>query len=457
MVDTPESEHGEDSGTGSEGDASVLDNNRENGSKSVDMSIFDKYGEGEIFDDPDTLRDSYTPEEVNFRDDQEARLYQRLKGLIEGSSPKNAFLEGPNGTGKTLMTKRMTRTFQHHPDVDDLRVVTVNCSQCTSEVDVAKAAANQILPMGKEVPSSGLSSTAYLKRLFDAIDDISESTLLLVLDDVTRVDSLNTILYEVSREGHEGTMLNETDVAVFVTANEMSFYENLREDVYSSLKGKAIIEFDQYEQHELRQILQQRANIAFVDGAISEGEIRYAASLAAKKQGDARYGLDILEEAGERAELENATTVTDDHIEVAREEIDRARLSSKMMEYGIRTELLIATIAMLDMKDDLVDSTTTNQPVTTTAIQTFHEELCNSFGMSSYAENTYYKKFPSLVRHGLIRTQRLRDAPAKTYETVYPTERYIEVLSDELKTQLFNSEYGVLDADDFDNISTDPI
>jgi uncharacterized protein YdhG (YjbR/CyaY superfamily) len=73
--------------------------------------------------------------------------------------------------------------------------------------------------------------------------------------------------------------------------------------------------------------------------------------------------------------------------------------------------------------------------------------------MNSYAENTYYKKFPAFVRHGLIRTQRLTDVAAKTYETVYPQKRYIEVLSDELKTQLFNPDYGVLDTDDFDKIS----
>lgn len=438
-------ESGEDTAVSESTESSVLDSDRDDEDVAGSgVDLFEKYGESEIFDDPDSLQDTYKPDEIRFRDDQEKELFHRIKRIKDGQKPKNAFLKGPNGTGKTLLTDHITQAVLSHPNVDDLRLVNVNCSHCKSEVDVCKAIANQILPLGEEVPSSGLSDQEYLKRLFAAIEDVSESTVLLVLDDVTRVDSLNDILYEVCRGGHHGMLLDETDVSVIVTANRMSFYDNLRDDVYSSLSGKGVIKFSPYEQPELREILQQRAEIAFLDGSISEGEIRFAASLAAKKQGDARYGLDILEQAGEIAEMENATTVTEEHISEARKKIDTGRLSSKLLEYNLSTELLIAVIAILDMDSD--------RSATTTQIQSLHKDLCDRFGMNAYVKNTYYKKYPHLVRHGLIRTQRMNDKSAKAYETVYPAERYIEAVSDELKRQLFHEEYGELDPTEFENI-----
>jgi uncharacterized protein YdhG (YjbR/CyaY superfamily) len=46
----------------------------------------------------------------------------------------------------------------------------------------------------------------------------------------------------------------------------------------------------------------------------------------------------------------------------------------------------------------------------------------------------------------------MTDKSAKAYETVYPPERYIEAVSDELKRQLFDEEYGELDPTEFENI-----
>lgn len=412
-------------------------------------NLFDQYKNVNVFDTRDTLQDSYTPTgDIEFREEQQNRLMAKLGRAIDGDKPGNAFLQGPNGTGKTLLSQRLTTDLKNHPDVSDLEVVHVNCASCKSESDVAVQAANMILPAGDEIADTGYSTHQTVKRLMDAIEhEIDESAVILLLDDVTRVESLNDILYQISRSGQPGTLLNNTDVSVMITANQLRLFRNMRDDVRSSLEGQRIIKFPGYTNQELSTILSERANKAFIEGSIDQAQVKRASAMATQQGGDARYGLDILREAGELAEVEGVSKVTDEHISQAKDEIDRTRISTKMIEYDDSTQLLLACIPLLNLKNDEMVQTGVN-------VRKLHKKLADKFEVSAYSNNTYYRKFQEFVEHGLIESSRHGGSSRKEYNLLYPSERYIESLSDDLQQQILHPSYGYTDKDELsDNLN----
>lgn len=71
--------------------------------------------------------------------------------------------------------------------------------------------------------------------------------------------------------------------------------------------------FRPYDASELRDILWERARLAFYDGVLSEGAVSLCSALAAAEHGDARRALDLLRVAAswrsarERRRLERVT------------------------------------------------------------------------------------------------------------------------------------------------------
>ena len=61
------------------------------------------------------------------------------------------------------------------------------------------------------------------------------------------------------------------------------------------------ISFSPYDTSELRAILADRADRAFIDGVCEESAIARAAAIAAKDRGNARQAIDLLRVGGEVA------------------------------------------------------------------------------------------------------------------------------------------------------------
>jgi len=105
----------------------------------------------------------------------------------------------------------------------------------------------------------------------------------------------------------------------------LNFKEFLDPRVVSSLSEEEIV-FNPYDAAELRNILLDRAKLAFFDGVLTESALNLCAALAAAEHGDARRALDLLRVAGEVAERVGADKITDEHIREAEERIEHNRV-----------------------------------------------------------------------------------------------------------------------------------
>lgn len=293
------------------------------------MSLFDEHAGTEVFDDRDVLLDEYVPSELVAREQQVDQFLQALMPVYDGYSPNHVFLFGPNGSGKTAATRFMLRELRESDQCDtDLSEVWLNCNGIGTDYLLAIELANRILPSDEQL-SRGHSETEVYDRLYGAIEDIG-GTVLIVLDEIDRIEDLDTFLYEVTRARSTGGRLDDAKVGVIGISKDSTFYENLSTDVKSSLNSKTL-DFPAYDANDLRQILESRIDSAFKDDAVAEDVPPLCAAHGAKYSGDARFSLDLLREAGDLAKQDDAEKVTTEHVEQAKDQVLEDRVS-KILE-----------------------------------------------------------------------------------------------------------------------------
>ena len=65
-----------------------------------------------IFRDEDVLRDSHQPETLRERDRELEEYQSALKPVIKGARPRNIFIYGQTGVGKTIATTMIMERLQ---------------------------------------------------------------------------------------------------------------------------------------------------------------------------------------------------------------------------------------------------------------------------------------------------------------------------------------------------------
>lgn len=99
---------------------------------------------------------------------------------------------------------------------------------------------------------------------------------------------------------------------------------------------------------ELRAILNDHADTAFVDDGCDQSAIAMATAIAAQDMGNARQAIDLLRAGGEVAKRREADAVTDAHIEAARELVQRGWLKTRIRDQTDHAQYILETIAHLE-------------------------------------------------------------------------------------------------------------
>ena len=309
------------------------------------MSTFSR--DTEIFRDEDMLREDYQPESITARDDELSAYKTALQPVVNGAQPRNIFLYGKTGVGKTAVSRYLLERLEddtvQYDDVD-LSVVWLNCTNLSSSYQVAVNLVNKL-----RTPSEQISTTGYpQQQVFDILYEELESiggTVLLVFDEIDHIGSDDEILYELPRARSNG-YLDTTKPGVIGISNDFGFHDELSPKVKDTLCEEEI-HFPPYEAPELEAILQRRVEDALYDDAAPPGVISLCAALSAQDTGSARQALNLLYKAGELARSADGSTITETHVNNA-----RAALEESQIEHGMR-ELTrhghLALIATLDL------------------------------------------------------------------------------------------------------------
>lgn len=367
----------------------------------------------DIFQERDVLREDYQPEEIVGRDEELQQYISALQPVINGDQPANIFLYGKAGVGKTACTRYLLRELKEDAAEFDIDLTTIrtNCEDLSTSYQVAIQLINDLRD-----PEDHLKPTGYPRRqvnewLWEELDAIG-GTVIIVFDEVDHIDD-DSILYQIPRARANGN-LEESKVGIIGISNDFKFRESLSSKVQSSLCEKEL-QFPAYNANELRDILRQRADIAFFDDVVPHEVIAKCAAFGAKDAGDARQSLDLLMEAGDVAVEQDATQVTVDHVDQARESLERSRIVDGVAGLTQQGHLVLYALLMLHEEGDT--------PIRARDVQDRYETICGRAAVDPLVPRRMRDHLGELSMLGIAsRTERNRgESGGRYYEYALDT------------------------------------
>ncbi len=296
-----------------------------------------------IFTDREVLRHDYIPEKLPHRDEQIHCLGGMVAPVLRGSPCSNAFIYGKTGTGKTAATKYVLNRLSLKAQElgAPIGICYVNCRLAGTEYRILSNLCNAL---AVQVPFTGLAVGEVFDRFKEGLD-LQRKIFIVVLDEIDALIKArgDTLLYELTRVNET---LRHGRTSIVGISNDLRFKEFLDPRVLSSLSEEEIV-FRPYNATELQDILWERAQIAFSDGALLDSAVALCAALAAAEHGDARRALDLLRVAGELAEREGASFVTEDNVRQAEKRVEHDRIVEVLENLPVHSKVVLCSVYLL--------------------------------------------------------------------------------------------------------------
>jgi cell division control protein 6 len=299
-----------------------------------------------IFTNRDALESSYIPEELPHRDSQIRDIAEKTACALLGDTPPSFLCYGMTGTGKTATIRYVSQKLAQQSSEIKPWWIYINCNVVSTPYRILAHIYNTISRREK-IPPTGLPKDIIFKKLLGLLDlKVGNSICFMVLDEIDILVNKkggNEILYDLTRLNEN---LDNCKTSIIGISNKLKFRENLDPRIISSL-GEEHIVFPSYDASELRDILIERAKIAFQEGVLKEGVIPLCAALAAKEHGDARKALQLLRKAGELAERAQNKVVVAKHVEKAQEDLENDHIMEYIKGMPLQAQLILVAIYLI--------------------------------------------------------------------------------------------------------------
>ncbi len=364
-----------------------------------------------IFKNREYLRPSYTPEELPHRDEQIHQLARILVAPLRGETPSNLFIYGKTGTGKTASVKYMMKELKRVSDRAPRMIepVYLNCEIVNTQYRILATLANIFLDKLRErygreyvksldfpesVPMTGWPTDEVYRCFFRTLDH-DPQLAVIVLDEIDRLvlKSGDEVLYNLTRMNSD---LMKAKVSIVGISNDLNFVGYLDPRVRSSLSEEEIV-FPPYNGLQLKDILERRVAMSFVDDVLGEGVISLCAAHAAREHGDARRALDLLRTAGELAERESVELVTVAHVRRAFEKMEKDKMVEVVRTLPSQSKLVLFSVVLLTEKN--------SRKIVTGDVYTVYRKLCVQGGLDVLTQRRVSDLISELDMLGIVNAQ----------------------------------------------------
>ncbi|HLC19316.1 MAG TPA: orc1/cdc6 family replication initiation protein [Candidatus Nanoarchaeia archaeon] len=320
------------------------------------QSFFEQFLKGSsIFINKKLLQPNYLPDQVIERDEFIHEIAKILAPALKNEKPSNLFIYGKTGTGKTLITRRITADMQKVAEQNNipLRVIYINCKLRRVADTEYRLMAQLAREFGRILPATGLPTDTVYSTFYELIDE-KEQLILLILDEIDQLAKRagDNILYNLTRINTE---LKRAQLSLIGISNDLIFADQLDTRVKSSLSEEEVV-FPPYNAVQIQGILNERAQKSFKENTLQPGVLEKCAAYAAREHGDARRAIELLRVAGEIAERKNCLYVEIKHIDEAQEKIDRDKLYDVTLHQPRQHQVLTLALLTLGMKQSTIVS-----------------------------------------------------------------------------------------------------
>jgi cell division control protein 6 len=299
-----------------------------------------------IFNNREALEPSYIPDILPHRDNQIKDIAEKTACALLGDAPPSFLCYGQTGTGKTATIRYVSQKLAQQSSEIKPWWIYINCNVVSTPYRILAHIYNTI-SREEKIPPTGLPKDIIFKKLLGLLDSkVRNSICFLVLDEIDiLVDKRggNEILYDLTRLNEN---LDHCKSSLIGISNKLKFRNNLDPRILSSL-GEEHLVFPSYDASELRDILSERAKIAFYEPVLKEDVIPLCAAIAAKEHGDARKALQLLRKAGELAERAQSKIVTSEYVEKAQENLEKDYIIEYIKGIPLQAQLVLTSIYLL--------------------------------------------------------------------------------------------------------------
>ena len=260
------------------------------------MGVFDtmlKQGET-VFLNELALDFSFQPKLILHREKEQFAIANAVRPLFSERTGKNIMLYGKPGIGKTLAVLHVFRELED--EHEEVLPVYVNCWQHNSTFKIAIAlceAVNYKFYQNKK--------THEIFR--DLQDKFNKTSVAFCFDEVDKLEDFN-FLYTLLENVFKKTII--------LISNYKEWFTTLDERIQSRLRPE-LLEFRDYNDVEIKDILEQRKGFAFKEGVVSN-EANSLILQYTIHQKDIRAGLHLMRQAAETAEEASSRIITVEHV-----------------------------------------------------------------------------------------------------------------------------------------------
>jgi cell division control protein 6 len=264
-----------------------------------------------LFKDISVLSPHYLPEQLPYREEQIAEISRLLAPSQENKKPRNLFIYGKTGTGKTSSVKKIMEKFNAASSYATIHYL--NCRIYNSRYRIMQKLLKGYIP---ELEKAGFGLPFLYEKLIEILQ--SGKQLIVVLDEIDMTKDLDELVYTLTRVNDE---VKNGGLTIVGISNKLSFKDSLDPRSKSSLYEVELV-FPPYTSEQLKGILMQRVEHGFMPDTVEEAAINLVAAITSQESGDARYALKLLVKAGEMAEQTGKKKLSDGDVENARRKVE---------------------------------------------------------------------------------------------------------------------------------------
>jgi cell division control protein 6 len=238
---------------------------------------------------------SFQPKLLLHREKEQFAIANAIRPLFANRNGKNIMLYGKPGIGKTLAVKHVFRELEE--EHEEVLPVYVNCWQHNSTFKIAIA-------LCEAVDYKFYQNKKTHEIFKDLQDKFNKTNVAFCFDEVDKVedfDFLYTLLENVFRK------------TVIMISNYKEWFISLDERIRSRLRPE-LLEFKEYNEQEIKDILLQRKGFAFKENVLADEAFAIILQQTIAQK-DIRAGLHLMRESAETAEELSSKIITAAHIQ----------------------------------------------------------------------------------------------------------------------------------------------